>query len=209
MSYEEHYGDFKQTVAGFNTKYLGGVAHELGHGLGLPHNGQTRDEARNLGTALMGAGNHTYRRERWSDRKGSFLTFASAVRLASHPLFTGSDHGRDEPGSSRLKDMHFGGTGKNLIITGTLSATPDAYAMIAYVDPNGGGDYDAIATAVQVIDGTFEIESAYAKGGPNQLRLVACHLNGATSTHRFTFTANEDGEPDRENIAESNRYGRP
>jgi hypothetical protein len=201
MSYEEHYGKFKHTVAGFNTKYLGGVAHELGHGLSLPHNGQTRDEARKLGTALMGAGNHTYRRERWSARKGSFLTFASAARLAAHPLFTGSDRGRDKTGQSRLKKVHFGGTGKDLIITGTISATPAAYAMIAYVDPDGRGDYDAVATAVPVTDGAFKITSACLKGGPHQLRLVACCPNGSTSTHRFTFTANKDGEPDRKNVA--------
>ncbi|NQT88438.1 hypothetical protein HQ560_16850 [bacterium] len=201
MSYEEHYGKFKHTVAGFNTKYLGGVAHELGHGLSLPHNGQTRDEARKLGTALMGAGNHTYRRERWSGRKGSFLTFASAVRLAAHPLFTGSDRGRDKPGQSKLRDLSYGGTGKSLTIKGAVVATPAAYAMIAYVDPEGRGDYDAVATAVPVTDGSFEIKTACAKGGPHQLRLVACCPNGATSTHRFTFTANKDGEPDRGNIA--------
>ena len=200
MSYAEHYGKFTQTVAEFNTKYLGGVAHELGHGLSLPHNGQTREEARKLGTALMGQGNHTYRRERWSDRRGSFLTFASAVRLASHPLFTGSDRSRKEPGLSKLEDLKFEGTGKNLIVRGTISATPDAYAIIVYVDPDGSGDYDAIATAVPVIDGEFDVACACVKGGPHQLRVVVCHLNGATSTHRFTFTANENAEPDRKNI---------
>lgn len=209
MSYAEHYGDFKQTVADFNTKYLGGVAHELGHGLGLPHNGQTREESRNLGTALMGAGNHTYRRERWSARKGSFLTFASAVRLASHPLFTGSDRSRNEPGLSTLEQVSFDGTGKSLVVRGALGATPDAFAVIVYVDPDGGGDYDAIATAVPVIDGTFEVECTCVRGGPHQLRIVACHLNGATSTHRFRFTANADAEPDRDNIAVSSRHRRP
>ena len=81
VSYKEHYGNFKQSIADFNTKYLGGVIHELGHGLSLPHNGQTPDEKRAMGNALMGSGNHTYRKERWTDGKGTFLTFASACLL--------------------------------------------------------------------------------------------------------------------------------
>lgn len=208
MSYTEHYGEYKQSVAGFNTKYLGGVIHELGHGLSLPHNSQTRDERRNIGTALMGQGNHTYRKEVWSKSKGSFLTLASAIRLASHPLFTGSDHQRSQSGLSTLKDVKFGGQGKELKITGAVESTPDAYAVISYVDPEGGSDYDAVATAVPVTDGKFNIDVACIKSGAHQLRLVVCHLNGATSIHRYAFTANQDSEPEREKITPEKRQRR-
>ena len=34
---EHYYPHLKVTVAKFNSMYLGGVAHELGHALGLPH----------------------------------------------------------------------------------------------------------------------------------------------------------------------------
>ncbi|MFT5131352.1 MAG: hypothetical protein ACI8W8_004988, partial [Rhodothermales bacterium] len=202
MQYKEHYGDFTQSVAGFNTKYLGGTIHELGHGLGLPHNSQTRDESRTLGTALMGAGNHTYRRELWSKKKGTFLTFPSAARLASHPLFTGSNHGRETDGKSRLDDLQFGGEGSTLHITGKLAATPGAYAVIAYLDPDGGGDYDAVPTAVAVRDNSFQIDSRCIKSGRHSLRISVCHLNGAVSTHRFTLNANDEKRPDRQGISQ-------
>ena len=45
----------KLTTGQFNVKMIGGVAHEFGHALGLPHNRETQAEKRKLGTALMGS----------------------------------------------------------------------------------------------------------------------------------------------------------
>ena len=59
---KEHRGYEPFTLARFNTTYIGGTIHELGHGLSLPHNLATKLESSN-GTALMGAGNYTYRQE--------------------------------------------------------------------------------------------------------------------------------------------------
>ncbi len=42
------------------TKWYGGFAHELGHGLNLPHNNGTPAQNRALGTPLMGSGNFTF-----------------------------------------------------------------------------------------------------------------------------------------------------
>ena len=42
------------------TKWLGGLAHELGHGLNLPHNEGTVTDKAAMGTPLMGAGNYTF-----------------------------------------------------------------------------------------------------------------------------------------------------
>ena len=54
--YEEHSGTFKRSLAEFNALYIGGIAHELGHGLSLPHNGEYWAQRETLGTALMGSG---------------------------------------------------------------------------------------------------------------------------------------------------------
>lgn len=42
------------------TKWYGGFAHELGHGLNLPHNDGPTSMNEELGTPLMGSGNYTF-----------------------------------------------------------------------------------------------------------------------------------------------------
>ena len=194
IKYTEHTGTFKQSLGEFNTKYIGGIAHELGHGLGLPHNGQTRPEANHRGQALMGSGNHTYR-DNLRGGRGTFLTKASATRLASHPLFTKSNTGADAAIRCKWSEMDFTSEGSDLIIEGTIEAHPEAYAAIAYVDPEGRSDYDALTTVATVRDGAFRIQAKCPRGGPNALKLVVCHLNGAVSQKRFEFMVKE-GRPD-------------
>ena len=89
LQVKEHRGYEPFSLGRFNTVYIGGTIHELGHGLSLPHNLATKEEAKR-GTALMGAGNYTYRKEWRNQGKGSFLTHSSALRLLVHPLFNGT-----------------------------------------------------------------------------------------------------------------------
>ncbi len=63
------------------TKWYGGFAHELGHGLNLPHNNGTPSQNKAMGTALMGAGNYTF------GLKPTYLTKASASILDRSQTF--------------------------------------------------------------------------------------------------------------------------
>ena len=54
-----------------NSIFIGGMAHELGHALGLPHCTARPDESVK-GEALMGSGNRTYGDELRGEGKGSF-----------------------------------------------------------------------------------------------------------------------------------------
>ena len=81
------------SIGRYNSIFIGGVCHELGHALGLPHNNERADERAAFGTALMGSGNRTYGEQLRGESKGSFLTLAHGLRLASHPMFSGSVKG--------------------------------------------------------------------------------------------------------------------
>ncbi len=63
------------------TKWYGGFAHELGHGLNLPHNKGIKSKNATLGTALMGAGNYTF------GLRPTYITLPSCRILAHSELF--------------------------------------------------------------------------------------------------------------------------
>ena len=90
------------SVGRFNSLYIGGIAHELGHGLGLPHVCQ-KEADRERGTALMGAGNHTWGRELRGEGTGTFLTTASAMQLSRNRLFAGELKERQRRPTCRLE----------------------------------------------------------------------------------------------------------
>ena len=186
-----------------NSIFIGGIAHELGHAIGLPHCAARPDE-KIYGTALMGSGNRTYGDELRGEGRGSFLTLAHALRLASHPQFSGSTKGMNQRSQAEIDDLSITTQGKAIQITGTVSGSPPVYAVVAYFDPAGGGDYNATtATAVPDEEGKFLISSeALTAGKSGELRLFPLHVNGSAAGQmsrtrfRFPYQVAADGTPD-------------
>jgi hypothetical protein len=204
MLNDGEYGDM--SLGRHMTIFFGGIAHELGHAFALPHCGERWDE-KALGTSLMGIGNHTYREERRGEGKGSFLTMASAMRLAARPLFNGSDKDEAVPGrleqctlvlSTNLTRPELAGRRGALRVEGTVTGSPPIYGVIAYFDSVHDGGYHApTATSVPDSQGRFAIEvSDLASCGSGDLRMEFCHANGAVSERQLSFCVTADGHVD-------------
>ena len=200
LQVKEHRGYEPFTLGRFNTVYIGGTIHELGHGLSLPHNLATKEEAKR-GTALMGAGNYTYRKEWRNQGKGSFLTHSSALRLLVHPLFNGESSKTTKAPNLKFQELKVAHFKKQIRIAGKIKSDIPAIAMIAYNDRENKGqrgymvnnNYDATSwTSVISPDKEFKINIADLRPGNHQIRLVAVHTNGAVTTKRMHYSMNDE-----------------
>ncbi len=191
----------------YESIFIGGACHELGHALGLPHNKERADERAAFGTALMGSGNRTYGEQLRGESRGSFLTLAHAFRLASHPMFSGSVKDIEKPRSARPDELKIQPRGKGFEFSGRVTVPPNdppVYAVLGYMDPAGGNDYDATTTiAVPDKDGRFTLDcQALAPGKTGELRVVYLQANGQASgflsstPYRYPYVVAKDGAVD-------------
>jgi hypothetical protein len=196
LQVKEHRGYEPFTLNRFNTVYIGGTIHELGHGLSLPHNLGTKEESK-MGTALMGAGNYTYRKEWRNQGKGSFLTHSSALRLLVHPLFNGDSNQSKENPSLTFQELTIEHVQESILIKGKIESSIPAIAMIAYNDKENKGqrgymvnnNYDATSwTSVISPKNEFKIRITDLREGNHQIRLTSVHPNGATTTRRMHYS---------------------
>jgi len=196
LQVKEHRGYEPFTLGRFNTVYIGGTIHELGHGLSLPHNLATKEESKR-GTALMGAGNYTYRKEWRNQGKGSFLTHSSALRLLVHPLFNGDSNQSKENPNLTFQELTIEHDQESIVIKGKIESSIPAIAMIAYNDKENKGqrgymvnnNYDATSwTSVISPENEFKIRITDLREGNHQIRLTSVHPNGATTTRRMHYS---------------------
>lgn len=197
----------KISLGKHNSIFIGGIAHELGHALGLPHCKERGDQATKRGTALMGAGNRTYCDELRREGRGTFLSLAHALRLASHPQFSGSVKGMNLPVKASFEELAVARKEKEFTVSGRVVSPVPCYAVIAYLDPNGNGDYDARThVTVPDSDGRFSLKcSAFVHGVSGAIRVVACLANGDTATWSSAYRVHRNGLLDTSALEQSLR----
>jgi hypothetical protein len=196
MVFTEHnYARMEMTIAKFNSWYLGGIAHELGHGLGFPHDNGGPDEA--PGVALMGGGNLHYRENLWGGRRPSYLSLATALRFVAHPLVTQSNKARWQSADARFEDLTASAEKGILRLAGRVCASVPPCAVIASAWPSTARtDHGAMTFCATVDDdGKFSVELTNLNAPMWQLNLGCLLVNGAESRTEFSFPCNERGEP--------------
>ncbi len=189
-------GDRRYSVGQYNSVYIGGIAHELGHALGLPHVHANSSEE-HLGTTLMGSGNYTFREELRGAGKGTFLSRASALMLADHSLFRHSDEGRDKQIACELVGLRCEPVPRGMRISGRVRSDAAPRAVIAFSDPEGGSDYDARTWDATVrADGLFTVTIGDLAKGGYELRLMFLFANGQQTTFGLPFHVDARGAAD-------------
>lgn len=180
------------------TTYIGGLNHELGHGLNLPHNKQTVSMGAVYGTALMGSGNYTY------GKTPTFLSAASCSILSANQLF--STVTRSDWYNSQLfgfKSYKSEIVGNTFVISGRISGGTVPVAQItAYHDPTPYGanqDYDAPSFRGTVVGtDSFKVSCPlgdfYNTTNETQLRLRFVFQNGYVGDKSSVYTFNA-GQP--------------
>lgn len=175
------------------TKWYGGLAHELGHGLNLHHNHATKSDTEKLGTALMGAGNYTF------GAKPTFLTPASCAILDACEVFSVDPKQVYYNGE---KDLSFpkitiNFENNNIIVSGSYKSKHIVKSLNVYVqDPPYvvNQDYDAVPFRQKLgkKQGNFKIsinrdELAGLKDNTFQVSLLFILDNGEQVRHNVEF----------------------
>lgn len=118
--------------------------------------------------------------------------------VLSHPQFSGSIKELSLPVKANFSDFKITKVPGGFHCNGQVNSKIPVYALVAYVDPEGGSDYDATTvTATPDDGGRFLLKcTTHAAGKNAQLRIIACHVNGATSKKAFSYSVAGDGSVD-------------
>lgn len=175
------------------SKWIGGLMHELGHGLNLPHNKERSSDLGNVnkGTALMGAGNTTY------GSSPTFITEASCAILNNNQVFNTSTDVFYTGASVEIKTFKAFFENGEIKASGTFQTEAKVNYIGFYNDASDDGtgantNYDAVTWAVPVTGNEFSISmpiSELFKRGdvPYILRLLFNHENGERTTKTFSY----------------------
>lgn len=190
----------------FNTHYIGGVAHELGHAFGLPHDCERDGDRPRRCLSLMGGGNHSYGQERRGEGMGAFLSAASALPLSVHPLFTGR-RAPTMPAPCRFVELNAAHEDGRLLLTGRLQGGSPAAGLVARNDPTEpDGDYDAVGwVGTADAEGEFRMEIGELKPGEYDLRLTAYGHSGDARNLTVRYRIDQQKRPDLRPFQEADR----
>ena len=173
-----------------NSIFIGGVAHELGHALSLPHNKERPDEVRRVWDGTDGQRqSHVRRRSTWRrQRYFSYARTCDATGVSSSVQRFDARHVRTRIGE--LRPLEFTEIDGGFRVSGVVSS----------VDADARGhrlhrprrwwrlrrhDAGCRPRSERQVSRSTALPSTTAR--PGELRLVACHVNGKTTQRGFGY----------------------
>lgn len=172
------------------TPWIGGMIHELGHGLNIGHDMSLASEQETKGESLMSAGNSTYGSE------PTQLTAASAAILNTCQVFQKTktadiyEEAELKPAAINVKADN-----GNVLVTGSFASDKPVDSIIAFLDPSGREDYNRVGWVQRMADGkntfsfTMPVKELENRAGNAELTLTAVFKNGSqTDFFNLPFT---------------------
>ncbi|NQX39934.1 F5/8 type C domain-containing protein [Pedobacter steynii] len=172
----------KPGPAGAYAQWIGGLFHELGHGLNLPHSKGPESEANdtNFGMELMSSGNSTY---------GSSPTYLSAFSTAilnKSQIFSKEKITFYGPVTAKITKITGKYSAGNMIISGKFSSTvPVSDVILRFQRPSvdaGGYQAEGIRTKIIQTDSFYvsiPVSDIKVKDNtPYSLQAILVHQNG-------------------------------
>ena len=195
MAFSEMMIKYKEcTVAEFNSWYVGGIAHEMAHIFGLPHDFGSPMELDNHTISLMGQyGSRHFRDYLWNGEKSAIFSSASIIQLISHPVFTNSNKNRTLRPNTLLSNLIFDRTDSGIILRAQLKTDINPYAVIALIHPAQLTEYfnQSYSSLVSKSD-TISLKLGILAKGDYNLQLLFVYLNGANIRFNRVITVDND-----------------
>lgn len=177
------------------SKWIGGMLHELGHGLNLPHCGETVSEKNNpvLGTSLMGGGNLTY------GMTPTFLTKSGCAILNNGQLFAQEDKTFYGTVNATIKKIHAKYENGHIIISGRYGSAVPVQDIIFWHRPmNDAGGYRAMSFVSKAIATdsfyiSMPVDEFREKGDLEyELAIIFPHTNGSLTWTYYGYKFESD-----------------
>lgn len=189
------YPQFDIQYLGTNTNsftlWFGGMMHELGHGLNLPHSLQTNTEnnAPNKGMNLMSLGNYTL------GMSPTFINRAGTATLNNSQVFANTPGVRYNGHTATFNSIHTSFSNGNLTVSGTFESNRTVKDINIYQDPyeTPSAGYYKTAWSVAPIGNTYSIsmpvsELSTATNGSYNLQIELVLDNGEKEFAYFPFS---------------------
>ncbi len=174
----------KCSVGEFNSWYIGGIAHEMGHIFGLTHDFGGRSEFQKSETSMMGEyGSRHFRDNLWGGEVNSYFTTASILQLMSHPVFTGAAKPTNPTTNFTHTGINVHPTDSSLSAECTFEGTDRPYAMVALFRPIQFSEYrNRSFCAVLNSANSVRFDLTKVEAGSYPLRLLYLFPNGTVRT---------------------------
>ena len=183
------------TIGSEATKWIGGMLHELGHGINLPHSGERVSERNDpaFGTSLMGGGNYSY------GKTPTFLTQSSCAILNNGQLFTKTDKTFYGITKASIKKIYANYSNGNIVVSGKFTSDVPVIDISFYNRPvNNAGGYTAMTWVTKPIATdsfyvSMPVSEFWEKGNMGyEFSVILNHANGNDTWTSYGYEFQSD-----------------